>query len=154
MGWTAVACELGPVLPTEFEGSCHCGSIGFRYQTAIAPEHWSIRACQCNFCRAHDALSASDAAGSLEFTASDPDFLSRYRFGLRTADFLLCRKCGVYIGALIDTDQGQFGIINTHALVDAPDRLAATELMRYGTEDVAGRVSRRETRWTPAKMNL
>ncbi len=139
---------------TEFRGSCHCGAIGFRYRTAIAPERWSIRACQCKFCRASDALSTSDPAGSLEFTASDPDLLNRYRFGLRTADFLLCRECGVYIGALIETDHGQFGIINTHALVETPEKLAATEPMSYNSEDTAERVSRRETRWTPVKTNL
>lgn len=139
---------------SEFQGSCHCGAIGFRYQTTIAPERWSIRACQCSFCRTHDALSTSDPTGSLEFTSDDPDALNHYRFGLRTADFLLCRKCGVYIGAVIETDQGQFGIINTHALIGAPEMLAATKPASYDAEDVAGRVSRRQTRWTPAKLTL
>lgn len=139
---------------SEFQGSCHCGAIGFSYRTSIAPERWSIRACQCSFCRAHDTLSTSDPAGSLEFTASDPDLLNRYRFGLRTADFLLCRECGIYIGALIETGKGRFGIISMHALVAAPENLAATEPISYDSEDIAERVSRRETRWTPVKTNL
>lgn len=139
---------------SEFQGSCHCGAIGFSYRTSIAPERWSIRACQCSFCRAHDTLSTSDPAGSLEFTASDPDLLNRYRFGLRTADFLLCRECGIYIGALIETGKGRFGIISMHALVGAPENLAATEPISYDSEDIAERVSRRETRWTPVKTNL
>ncbi|MCH8306949.1 MAG: aldehyde-activating protein [Proteobacteria bacterium] len=139
---------------SEFQGSCHCGAIGFSYRTSIAPERWSIRACQCSFCRAHDTLSTSDPAGSLEFTASDPDLLNRYRFGLRTADFLLCRECGIYIGALIETGKGRFGIISMHALVEAPENLAATEPISYDSEDIAERVSRRETRWTPVKTNL
>jgi len=141
-------------LLSEFQGSCHCGAIGFSYRTSIAPERWSIRACQCSFCRAHDTLSTSDPAGSLEFTASDPDLLNRYRFGLRTADFLLCRECGIYIGALIETGKGRFGIISMHALVEAPENLAATEPISYDSEDIAERVSRRETRWTPVKTNL
>ena len=139
---------------SEFQGSCHCGAIGFSYRTSIAPERWSIRACQCSFCRAHDTLSTSDPAGSLEFTASDPDLLNRYRFGLRTADFLLCRECGIYIGALIETGKGRFGIISMHALVEAPENLAATEPISYDSEDIAERISRRETRWTPVKTNL
>ena len=139
---------------SEFQGSCHCGAIGFSYRTSIAPERWSIRACQCSFCRAHDTLSTSDPAGSLEFTASDPDLLNRYRFGLRTADFLLCRECGIYIGALIETGKGRFGIISMHALVEAPENLAATEPISYDSEDIAERVSRREARWTPVKTNL
>jgi hypothetical protein len=76
--------------------------------------------------------------------------LNRYRFGLETADFLLCRECGVYIGALIETENGQFGIINTHALTETPEKLANPGPMRYDSEDVSGRVARREERWTPA----
>lgn len=141
-------------MKAEYQGSCHCGAIGYRYQTALAPERWSIRACQCRFCRAHDALSASDPSGSVLFAVADEKLLNRYRFGLRTADFLLCRKCGVYIGALIETERGQFGIINTHALLNTPNSLAATAPASYDTEDVAGRVSRREKRWTPAELEL
>ena len=138
----------------EYRGSCHCGAIEFRFQTDIEPAHWSIRACQCSFCLAHDALSASDPSGSLEFAAKNPDLLNRYRFGLQTADFLLCRECGVYIGALIETSQGYFGIINTHALLGVATKFSPSEPMSYDTEDVAGRVSRRELRWTPARSRL
>lgn len=138
----------------EYRGSCHCGAIGFLYRTDAAAQDWSIRACQCTFCRAHDALSASDPSGSLEFTAKSPELVNRYRFGLKTADFLLCRQCGVYIGAVIETEQGQYGIINTHALLETPENLSTTEPMTYDSEDVAGRVSRREDRWTPATSSL
>lgn len=138
----------------EYQGRCHCGAIGFRYQTDIAPQNWSIRACQCRFCRAHHALSASDPAGSIEFDAAKPALLKRYRFGLRTADFLLCGKCGVYIGALIETDKGRFGIINTLALLEKPGELAAAEPMSYDGEDVSSRVARREDRWAPATLRL
>ena len=141
-------------MKAEYQGSCHCGAIGFRYRTTIPPDQWSIRACQCRFCRAHDALSASDPGGFVEFTVDDPKLLNRYRFALRTADFLLCHECGVYIGALIETKNGQFGIINTHALLQQPETLAATEPMSYDSEEVGGRVSRREERWTPASIDL
>ena len=141
-------------MKSEFQGSCHCGAIGYRYKTGVAPAKWSIRACQCRFCRMHDALSASDPSGFIEFTVTDPKFLNRYRFGLRTADFLVCRECGVYVGAMIETENGQFGIINTHALLKPPGTLATVEPINYDSENVAGRVSRREVRWTPAELNL
>ena len=141
-------------MKTENRGSCHCGAIGYRFRTDLTPEKWSIRACQCRFCRAHDALSASDPSGSVVFSVADRRLLNRYRFGLRTADFLLCRECGVYVGALIETENGQFGIINTHTLLQSPESLATTEPMTYDAEDVTGRVSRREERWTPAELNL
>lgn len=132
-----------------WKGQCHCGAIGFTYTTAQLPPDWSIRACQCRFCRAHDALSASDPAGQLEFVANDSGALRRYRFGLRTADFLLCGNCGVYIGAVISTDSGDYGIINTHALTDEPEDIAGVQPISYDSEDTGGRVDRREKRWTP-----
>ena len=133
----------------DYAGSCHCGSIGFRYTTDILAAEWSVRACQCRFCRMHDALSTSDPNGSLQFHSDNPDALQHYRFALRTADFLLCRQCGVYIGAVIDVEGRQFGIINTHALVEMPPDIADVGAISYDEEDEAGRIDRRATRWTP-----
>lgn len=134
-----------------YQGSCHCGAIGFEYRTGVSPDAWSIRACQCSFCRAHDALSTSDSDGRITFTSSEHRYLQRYRFGLKTADFLLCGRCGVYIGAAIETDSGTFGIINVHALRESPANLAGLAPISYDDEDESGRVSRREVRWTPVE---
>ncbi len=136
---------------TSFQGSCHCGAIGFDYHTNISPAEWSVRACQCSFCRAHDALSTSDPNGQLEFTSRNTEVLQRYRFGLKTADFMLCGRCGVYIGAVIETAGGAFGIVNVHALRATPGNTAKLAPASYDNENVAGRVSRREARWTPVE---
>lgn len=133
----------------SYEAACHCGAISCTYTTAIPPQQWSIRACQCSFCRAHDALSSSDPGGRLTFRSNDPDMLQRYRFGLKTADFLLCRNCGVYLGAVIETDAGRFGIVNTHALSPAPEDIADVAAISYDGEETDARISRREERWTP-----
>lgn len=134
---------------TDHSGRCHCGATGFRYRTEIPPARWSIRACQCTFCRANDALSTSDPDGSLEFTAREAAQLRRYRFGLGTADFLFCGNCGIYLGAVIDTSAGRFGIVNTHALETVPAQIAEPVPADYGAEDAAARVDRRERYWTP-----
>lgn len=97
----------------------------------------------------HDALSTSDPRGDLQFSAARPELLQRYRFALRTADFLLCRRCGVYVGAVITAPGGAFGIINTHALEAVPGDIAAVAAISYDNEDVQARSSRREARWTP-----
>ena len=132
-----------------YAGRCHCGAIGFYYRTGLAPSRWSIRACQCRFCRAHDALSTSDPGGELQFESTAAETLRRYRFAMKTADFLLCRNCGVYIGASIETPNGRFGIINTHALAAIPEDIAAVQPISYDSEEKSGRVNRRESRWTP-----
>lgn len=133
----------------DYIGSCHCGAIGFILRSKKRPTRWSVRACQCSFCRAHDALSTSDPDGELEFTANRPEMLQKYRFGLGTADFLLCRNCGIYIGAAIESGNGRFGIINTHALKVQPKKLAKPVPISYDGENTEGRVSRRGERWTP-----
>ena len=132
-----------------YEGTCHCGAIGYRYGTAIDPVNWPIRACQCGFCRMHDALSTSDPLGTLQFSATSEEILQRYRFALKTADFLICRRCGVYVGAVIDTAEGKFGIINTHTLDKAPRNVAEGSPISYDIEDEEARIRRREERWTP-----
>ncbi len=134
---------------THYPGHCHCGAVGFDYATARAPAEWSVRACQCRFCRMHDALSTSDPAGRLAFAHAEPDQLQRYRFALKTADFLLCGRCGVYVGAMIDVGGASYGIINTHALDAAPPDMASVGAISYDDEDIDGRVSRRAQRWTP-----
>ena len=130
-------------------GSCHCGATGFFYRTHQPPAAWTVRACQCSFCRAHAGLTTSDPSGGIEFHEHQAGKLQRYRFGLRITDFLLCRACGVYIGAEIDTRAGRFGVINIHALRPVPEDLGPALAMEYGSESTAERIARREKRWTP-----
>jgi len=132
-----------------FEGGCHCGALGFSFQTALPVTRWSVRACQCGFCRAHGAHTTSDPSGRLAFQVKQSDALQRYRFGLMTADFLLCRGCGIYLGAQIATANGAFGIINTLALMPLPEGLPAAATADYGSESLSERIARRARRWTP-----
>ena len=134
------------------EGACHCGALGFTYRTGLPGERWSVRACQCSFCRLHDALSTSDPGGELVFAVREPQLLQRYRFGGRTADFLLCMRCGVYVGAQMTADGRAFGILNIHALRAPPSGLPRPVAMSYDGETAAERRSRRMQRWTPLKQ--
>jgi len=97
-------------------------------------------------------LSTSDPAGSLEFRELSPGALHRYRFGQRTADFLFCRRCGIYVGATMESNGRRFGIINVRVL----DPVVAAALpdavpMDYDGEHAAQRLARREQRWTPMR---
>jgi len=133
----------------EYLARCHCGALTARYRTAIEPSAWSLRACQCSFCRSHGALTTSDPAGTLEFRSSDPEQVQRYRFGGRTADFLICRQCGVYIGVQMASDQGRFGVLNVLSLRPPVTSLLLPAPMAYGAETAEVRTLRREARWTP-----
>jgi hypothetical protein len=82
-----------------FGGGCHCGALTVTFESSRPAASIERRACQCSFCRSHSALTVSDADGALRIDA-DPAALVRYRFGLKTADFLICARCGVYVGAI------------------------------------------------------
>jgi hypothetical protein len=133
----------------SYTGKCHCGALGFSFETARAPGLWSIRACQCAFCRAHGTINTSDPSGSVRFVHKDPSQLQRYRFGTRTADFLICRNCGVYIGAVIDTPAGKFTTINANLFVEPKPQLAPAAPFDYDNETADARIARRIERWTP-----
>jgi hypothetical protein len=133
----------------NFKGSCHCGALGFSFQTALPVAKWTVRACQCRFCCAHGALTTSDPGGRLMFHVSRVGLLEHYQFSLKTADFLLCKRCGVYVGAQIETAHGAFGIINTLTMMPIPEGLPAAALAEYSSESSNERVDRREKRLTP-----
>jgi hypothetical protein len=130
------------------KGSCHCGAIGFVFRASKSAASWSVRACQCTFCRRHGARTTSDPAGSVTLRINDESQLQRYRFGSRTADFFVCRLCGVYIAAVLTTPGGRFATINVNALCDPVDAGNA-EAVSYDRESAAQRQQRREHRWTP-----
>lgn len=132
-----------------YQGSCHCGALTYRYETELAPATWSIRACQCSFCRAHGARSTSDPQGTVTFQVGQPDRLRRYRFGYGVTEFLICARCGVYIGALAEISGSLFAIINTNALLTPPAGLKDALPVSYEGESAARRAERRRDRWTP-----
>jgi hypothetical protein len=141
----------------KHHGGCHCGNIRIVVEFSTAPAQTPLRACQCSFCRAHGVRSASDPAGSFSVWAQDWSEVTRYRFGTKTADVLLCRKCGVYVGAVTETPAGLLGVVNVNALVDQSAFTMAPERSDFGAEEPEGRVvdrqARRAKRWMPAKLH-
>lgn len=132
-----------------YEGGCHCGAIRWIYRTDLDPSQWAVRACQCSFCRAHAAACTSDPAGSVEFSANDDDSVLHYRFGLKCADFLVCAKCGVYVGAMTKVASGAFATLNLNSMKTAIEQLAEPTPIHYDAEPREGRIARRVSRWTP-----
>jgi hypothetical protein len=134
-----------------FEGACHCGAIQARFETRRAPEDIQVRACQCSFCRRRGGKTVSDPDGALRFRAA-PGKLHRYRFGTGTADFLICRDCGGYVGVVQQIDGRLYGVLNVtgtdiRTLADKPG-----EPMDYDAETVDGRSARRQGKWSPAEL--
>jgi hypothetical protein len=87
----------------------------------------------------------------MQIRVRDGAQMERYRFALRTADFLICKVCGVYIGALLpDGDKGWF-TVNVNTFRDPPPPDFPLEPIVYDAENAKDRVGRRETKWTPVE---
>ncbi len=56
----------------------------------------------------------------MRIAVRDPAKLRRYRFGLKTADFLLCSDCGVYIGALLEDGGKAWFTVNVNSFQAKP----------------------------------
>lgn len=135
-------------------GHCHCGNICFEFETAYTPATLPLRACQCSFCRAHGAITASDARGQVRFRFADPDQVQHYRFGLRVTDMLICRRCGGYAAAVMSVAGRQYATLNANLLDCRAELAGIPTRVDYADETAAQRSARRVARWTPVVEGL
>jgi hypothetical protein len=96
-------------------GGCHCGNIRVDLELTRAPNTYTPRACDCDFCRKHGAAYVSDAGGSVLISIKDPGNSGKYRQGSGQAEFLLCRSCGVLVGVLHRVEHRLYAAINVNA---------------------------------------
>lgn len=133
----------------RFEGSCHCGNIQLSFKTRTRPGEVRVRECACHFCRKHGTRSIADPAAKVGIRIADPEAVTRYRFGLKTADFLVCRECGVYAAAVLETEDGQFATVNLNVLDDERAFTRKPLTISYEGESAEQRLARRRRKWSP-----
>lgn len=138
-----------PAAPVLLTGACHCGAIQYTYATALPAGRWPVTLCQCSFCRSHNARMTADPHGEAQFDFRHPEFLRRYRFGLRTADYLVCRECGVFVAAVMITGRGALASINVNTLQEPPAGVPPGKPVQHEGESAEARRARRATLWTP-----
>lgn len=130
------------------EGSCHCGNVTFGLVTDVSAERITARACDCSFCRVHGAKNWSDPKGTAIIRVRESAQLQRYLFALRTADFLVCKTCGAYVGAVLSDDEGSWSTLNLRL----SNLYVEEESASYGSERSDDRISRRRRSWTPTTV--
>jgi hypothetical protein len=138
----------------RFEGGCHCGAIRLAFTTAKSAAELALLACRCSFCRKHATRATADPEGQVVFTLKDSAALGRYEFGWRTASYLVCRTCGVYVGAVVASPAGERALVNVNCLDDSSDFPAAATPVDYAGETAAARVARRRSGWTPSRIAI
>jgi hypothetical protein len=127
-----------------YRGACHCGAVSAEYETR-APVR--LRQDGCSFCTSRGVKSASDPDGTLRIKSAAR--LTRYRFGHKTADFLICSACGTYVAAMTEGASGPVAVINVVGLNISELRELPAAYSNLDGEDMETRQARRRARWTP-----
>jgi hypothetical protein len=134
----------------DHSGGCHCGNIHVRLRLSQPPEDSPLRACTCSFCRSHNPRIVADPKGLFEVWADDWSLVENYRFGTRSCDFLICRRCGVFIAAVSETTAGIRAVVNVNCLSERERFTLAPVLHDFEDETIETRLSRRAANWMPA----
>jgi hypothetical protein len=133
----------------RFAGSCHCGNLRFTFDWPDFEPVIPVRACGCDLCSKHKAVWTSHPEGRFSLAVGDEDQLGLYRFGTKTADFHVCRACGVMPIATCHIASTRYAVVNVHTF-DGVDRARflerATDFEGESTKD---RLGRRQQSWTP-----
>ena len=133
-----------------YEGACHCGALRVSMSLTTRAEATPVHSCQCGFCTRRGTRTIFDAAGRA-LLVLDPQHLTRYRIGTQTADLLVCRRCGCYVGAMMEDGGRTLAIANTRGLGMTEFDAVASKKLEVGDETLAARLARRRARWTPAE---
>jgi hypothetical protein len=131
-----------------YTGSCHCGGVVAEYHSERPVQ---LRQDGCSFCFTRGVKSASDPDGMLNLRSSRT--LIRYRFGHRTADFLICPTCGTYVASSMNSEGGSIGVLNVVGMNVPELRDLPAPLASLDGETVEERMARRMARWTPMTLN-
>ena len=131
----------------EIRGGCHCGNVGFALAWPDSMERIPARACGCTFCRKHGASWTSHPEARLRVTVRDADRMERYTFGTRTADFLVCRACGVAPVAVSRIDGREYAVVNVNTFEDSDAALLDRSSSDFEGEATEDRLARRQSRW-------
>ena len=137
---------------TTHEGSCHCGNLRWRFETALTLGEIAPRACDCDFCSRHRAAWVSDSQGMLRVEVHHAAGLQRYRQGSQQAEFLMCGTCGVLVAAIACSEDGRLlGAVNRNAF-DQRDGCAEATVVSPRLLPADAKLDRWTHLWTPAEL--
>lgn len=116
-------------------------------QLAHPPENYCPRACDCDYCTCHRAAYVSDAHGSLALRIHDERAVGKYAQGDQLAEFVLCRNCGVLIGAVYRFDGRLFAAVNANIALGS--RWGGTQAASPKRLPAAEKIKRWQSLWFP-----
>ena len=98
-------------------------------------------------CVKHGGVWTSCPSGSLTVRLRDPSLASVYSFGTKTADFHVCKRCGVVPLATSRIERRLFAVVNVNAFDDVEPSLLRRSSSTLNDEDESTRLARRMRNW-------
>jgi hypothetical protein len=128
-------------------GSCHCGNIRFTLNWVPEPTEIPARACGCSFCVKHGGVWTACPTGELLVRVARPEHVSRYAFGTRTAEFHVCRECGV-VPVVTSLIGGRvYAVVSVNAFDDGQAIRLDRRPASFDGESEGDRLARRARHW-------
>lgn len=131
-----------------YRGSCHCQNIKFEFQSNLDFSEFTPRACDCDFCLKHGAAYVSDPHGMLHIEIADKTRINQYRQGSETADFLICRNCGVCAAVTFSDEETVYAGINSRT-INENHRFRDKEIVSPKKLDKVEKIKRWKKVWFP-----
>jgi hypothetical protein len=129
------------------EGRCHCGNIAFTLAWDPDPTEIPARACGCSFCTKHGGVWTSNPRAALAVNVRDAAAVHRYAFGTRTAQFHVCRLCGVVPVVTCSLDGVLHAVVNVNAFDGVDPSLLHRAPASFEAETEETRLARRKRNW-------
>jgi hypothetical protein len=139
--------------PHRFQGQCHCGAIRATLEASKPAGELQVRSCQCGFCSRHGAMTVSDPAGRATFEI-ERAALAKYQFETRTGTSLICGRCGMYAGVILEDGSRMWSAINVRGLAVPEFKGRTAEPVVYEGETPEQRIARRQQKWTPTELQF
>lgn len=128
-------------------GKCHCGNIAFDLHWRGDAREIPARACDCSFCTKHGGVWTSHPDSTLTVRVREPEAVTRYAFGTRTATFHVCARCGAVPLVTSDIDDRLYAVVNVNTFENVDASMLRRAPASFEGEDVASRLARRQRNW-------
>ncbi len=129
----------------KLSGGCHCGTMSYDLEWPDEAGPKAARICTCAFCTRHNIRYISHPDAVLALRIRNADDVNRYRFATATAQFLICRECGVMPVIIGHQDGALQAVVNANTLEDFEMPEAAP--ISYDGESLNERLKRRKKNW-------
>lgn len=128
-------------------GACHCRNISFKLDWQPEPTVIPARACTCSFCVKHGGVWTSCPSGSLTIDIKNPDRVSTYTFGTKTAEFHVCSVCGI-VPMVTSTIEGRvYAVVSVNSFENVAPELLQRASVSFDGEGSGDRLARRQKNW-------